>query len=387
MINAVIAPDLVHDIGLDAAQLGFLTSAYFLAFAAFQLPLGLFLDRFGPRRTEAVLLLFAGAGALIFALAHTLEVLFLGRILIGFGLSAGLMAALKAFVLWFPREKWSFANGCALAVGGLGAMTATAPVEAALGYTDWRGVLVVLALACVAASAFLLLVAPETGAASDAPRESWRDQLKGLGQVFSSPVFWRYTTPTVAALSTMFAAQSLWAGPWMRDMGGFDRGQVAGGLASLTGAQIVGYLVVGYLAGYLLGKGVKTINTAITGMVLFVPVQVVLLFQLSPNIVIVWIAFGFVISTTSLTYAALCQNFPPELAGRVNTSANVLFFFGAFAAQAGMGALINLWPTTAAGGYAPEGYAAAFGTMLVLQILALSWFFIAPLILPRSRGA
>ncbi len=389
MINAVIAPDLVRDMGLDAAQLGFLTSAYFLAFAAFQLPLGLLLDRFGPRRTEAALLLFAGLGTLVFALAHSLEVLIVGRILIGFGLSAGLMAALKAFVLWFPRERWSFANGCILAAGGLGALTATAPVEAALGYTDWRGVLLVLAGLCVAASVLIFFVAPEPpigGATSPARTEGWREQLKGIGRVYSNPVFWRYTIPTLAAVSTMFATQSLWAGPWMRDISGFDRSQVAGGLFILALAQIAGYLVIGFVAGSLFRRGVKTINTAITGMVLFVPIQLVLLFQLSPYTLPVWFAFGFVISTTSLSYAALNQNFPPELAGRVNTSANVLFFLGAFAAQAGMGGLIDLWPTTPTGGYAPEGYWAAFGTMLGLQILALAWFFMAPLIFPRARG-
>ncbi len=390
MINAVIAPDLVRDIGLDAAQLGFLTSAYFLAFAAFQLPLGLLLDRFGPRRTEAALLLFAGAGALVFALAQSFEMLIAGRILIGFGLSAGLMASLKAFVLWLPKERWSFANGCILAVGGLGALTATVPIEAALGITDWRGVITVLAGVCVAASAILFFVTPEPPRNENAPQaqaESWVMQMKGIVRVYSSPVFWRYVIPPFAAVATMFAIQSLWAGPWMRDMAGLGRNEVAGGLFILSLSQIIGYLVAGYLAGYLFSKGIKSITTAITGMVLFVPVQVLLLFEWSSNILPIWFAFGFVISTTSLSYAALSQNFPPEMSGRVNTSANVLFFSGAFAAQAGMGWLINLWPVQAGGGYAPEGYMAAFGTMLGLQVLALIWFFVAPLILPRSRGA
>ncbi len=67
VINAVIAPDLVAELRLDAAELGFLTSTYFLTFALFQLPLGMLLDRFGPRRTEAALLMFAALGAFVFA--------------------------------------------------------------------------------------------------------------------------------------------------------------------------------------------------------------------------------------------------------------------------------------------------------------------------------
>jgi sugar phosphate permease len=104
VINAVLAPDLVADIGLEAAGLGLLTSTYFITFAAFQLPLGVLLDRFGPRKIEAALLLVAGFGAWTFACAESLKGLIIGRALIGLGVSACLMAAFKAFVLWFPIQ-------------------------------------------------------------------------------------------------------------------------------------------------------------------------------------------------------------------------------------------------------------------------------------------
>jgi sugar phosphate permease len=155
-INAVIAPDLVRDVGLDAASLGLLTSMYYLTFAAVQLPLGLVLDRVGPRRTEAALLLFAAAGALIFAIAQSLSGLAIGRGLIGLGVSACLMAGVTAFARWFPRERLAFINGCLFTAGGLGAITATAPVEAALAVTDWRGVFVALAAATLAVAIVII---------------------------------------------------------------------------------------------------------------------------------------------------------------------------------------------------------------------------------------
>ena len=139
-VNAVIAPNLVQDIGLDPANLGLLTASYFLSFAAFQLPLGVLLDRYGPRRVEAVLLLFAAAGAFIFAWAESLTGLIVGRALIGFGVSACLMAAFKAFTIWLPPERLPLANGIQMISGGIGALAATTPVEMALQLTDWRGV-------------------------------------------------------------------------------------------------------------------------------------------------------------------------------------------------------------------------------------------------------
>ena len=125
VVNAVISPDLVADLALGPADLGLLTATYFLTFAAFQLPLGVLLDRFGPRRIEAVLLLFAAVGALIFAKAHSTVGLVAGRALIGFGVSACLMAAFTAFVMWFPAQRLPLVNGLQMAAGGLGALVAT----------------------------------------------------------------------------------------------------------------------------------------------------------------------------------------------------------------------------------------------------------------------
>ncbi|MFC1674033.1 MFS transporter, partial [Pseudomonadota bacterium] len=144
VVNAVIAPELVGELALDASALGLLTAAYFLTFAAFQLPLGILLDRYGPRRVEAALLVFAALGAALFAWAPDTNTLILARALIGFGVSACLMASFKAFIMWFPIERIPLINGLQLAAGGLGALVATQPVEMMLDFTDWRGVFWIL---------------------------------------------------------------------------------------------------------------------------------------------------------------------------------------------------------------------------------------------------
>ncbi|HLS85661.1 MAG TPA: MFS transporter, partial [Burkholderiales bacterium] len=117
-VNAVISRDLAREFDLSPANLGFLTSMYMLAFAAFQLPLGVLLDRFGPRRVVAALMCVTAAGALVFALARDFTMLSVGRALIGLGVSAGLMGAIKAFTLWFPLSRLATLNGLYLAVGG-----------------------------------------------------------------------------------------------------------------------------------------------------------------------------------------------------------------------------------------------------------------------------
>ena len=374
VVNAVIAPDLARDLNLDAADLGLLTSAYFLTFAAFQLPLGLLLDRFGPRRTEAVLLLFAAAGAAAFALAQSSTTLIVGRALIGFGVSACLMAAFKAFVEWFPRDRLPLVNGCQMAAGGLGALAATAPVAWALTVTDWRGVFLALAVATLAAAAVIHLVVPER------PRSpgggGLHDPLTGIGQVFRSSLFWRVAPLTVASQATFLAIHGLWSGPWLADVGGLDRAEVARVLLAVAAAMICGFLGMGGLAERLGRLGVPPLHVAVGGIVAFMLIQVAVVAQWTDAVLPLWVAFGFFGTAGIIPYAALSQVFPVALAGRLNTGLNMLVFVSSFAAQWGIGAIIDLWPPSASGGYAPAGYQAAFAVMLALQAAALVWFML-----------
>lgn len=375
VVNAVMAPDLVAEIGLDAAQLGLLTSAYFLTFGIFQLPLGMLLDRFGPRRTEAVLLLFAALGALVFAVADSAGGLTLGRALIGFGVSACLMGAFKAFVLWFPKERLPLVNGLQMAAGGLGALAGTAPVELALQVTTWRGVFVVLAILTTSVALAIFLVVPERGGHKTDTRVA--EQFGGVREIFRSPVFWQVAPWTVTVQATFLSVQSLWVGPWLRDVAGLERTTVASYLALVACAMIAGWVIIGFVTDRVSRLGVRPIHVAAIGMSGFMLLLLPFVFQWTSAALPVCMLFGFFGTAGILPYAVLSQSFAPELAGRVNTGLNLLVFLGAFAAQWGMGALIDLWPRTGSGGYAPAGYQTALGVMFALQAAGLIWFVLA----------
>ena len=372
-VNAVLAPDLVRDLGLDPARLGLLTATYFLAFAAAQLPLGLLLDRYGPRRVEAALLLFAAAGALCFARAETLGELLVGRALIGLGVSACLMAAFKAFSQWFPAEKLPFTNGIQMVSGGLGALAATTPVELTLKLTDWRGVFMALAGVTLMAAVAIYAIVPEYAAGHAG--ETLREQLAGVGAVFSSRAFWHITPWAVAAQSAYLSLIGLWAGPWLRDVAGLERLAVANTLLGVSLAMIVGYFLFGMLAAALGRRGVPTARVAAAGMLAFLGVQLLLVLMPDGLGVPLWLLFGFCGTACILPYAVLSQQFPSRLAGRVNTGLNLLVFLAAFAAQWGVGAIIGQWPATAAGGYDPTGYRWGFALLAGLQILGAGWFW------------
>ena len=374
-INAVLAPDLAADVGVDPSGLGLLTAAYFITFAAFQLPLGVLLDRYGPRKIEAILLVVAAVGAAVFSQATTLTGLVVGRGLIGFGVSACLMAAFKAFVVWFPKEKLPGINGFQMAAGGLGALAATAPVEAALGITDWRGVFMLLAGFTLVVAGIIFFLVPEK--AEQTAETGWGDQLKGMGSVFTSLKFWQVAPWATLSQASFLAIHGLWAGPWLRDVAGFPRGDVATTLMVVAIAMIAGFVVLGAGAERLGQRGISPLTVAAWGMSLFMVQLFLITLELVQVSSLLWILFGFFGTAGIINYAALSQSFPSHLAGRVNTALNLLVFVAAFAAQWGIGAIINLWPTGPTGHYNPAGYQVAFGLMLGLQVIAAVWFRIA----------
>jgi predicted MFS family arabinose efflux permease len=290
------------------------------------------------------------------------------------------MAAIKAYTLWFPQRLWPRVNGLHLAAGGCGALTATLPVEWALGVTDWRGVFLALAVLSAAIAAAVFFVVPERPRpAAAAPAGG---PMAGIAEVFTSPVFWRVTPLTVVSQMTFMGVQGLWCGPWLRDLAGLDRAGVAGVLFWMAAAMTVGYVVIGLVTERLARVGVAPMTTGVWGMTLFMIVQALLAWAPIGWATPLWMLFGFVGTSGVIPYPALAACFPAHLAGRVSTGLNVLVFVAAFAAQWGVGAVIALFPVSADGRYSPEGYQASFHVLLALQAAGLAWYVAAP----RERG-
>ncbi len=334
-VNAVIAPDLVAGFDLSPAQLGLLTSAYFLTFAAFQLPLGLLLDRFGPRRTDAALLVIAAGGAFLFAGAGSLSTLTLGRALIGLGVSGCLMSGIKANVLWFPAQRLPAMNGWMFFAGGIGMVAATVPVELALRITDWRVVFVFLASLTLVASVLIVRVVPEHAPQSGV--EPLQVQLRGLVEVFRRRAFWDIALASVSVQATSMAIQGLWAGPWLRDVAGLSRDAAAAHLLAMALATMTGFLLWGNLAAWLARRGISGLAVLAAGMGGFLGVQLLLALGWTGSPALLWIAFGVFGTAGSVAYAILSHRFPRSQAGRVITALNALVFTSAFRPAMGHG--------------------------------------------------
>ena len=371
--NAIIEVDLVRDLGLGPADLGLLTSVYFISFAAFQLPLGVLLDRYGPRRTESILLLFAALGSILFAQAESLSGLIVGRLLIGLGVSACLMAAFKSYVLWFSSQRLAMINGLQMVAGGLGALLATIPLQNALSYTDWRGVFTGLAIITVFASVCLWMFLPENQRTDD-KLPSLKLHLKEIGQVLRNRIFWGIAPLAAISSGANMAIHGLWMKPWLRDVTGLSADNAAQLLFAMTLTFIGGFLTLGIIAERLSQLfDVHLMSISVFGMTIFLFIQGTMIYGGIGSPLILVILLGFFGTASVLVYAGYAKIFPKNLSGRVSTFLNLLVFIGAFILQWGIGAIIELWPPTD-NGYDPESYQSAFGFLVILQAAGLMWY-------------
>lgn len=368
--NAVISPELRGDLGLSAADLGLLTSAYLLAFGAFQLPLGILLDRYGPRRVEAALLLFCATGCALFALGESLPQLTLGRALIGLGVSACLMASFKAFSLWFPAERQASLNAAIMAAGGLGALAASSPLSALMPVLGWRGIFFALAaIALVVAG--LIYTTPEK--ASGAAKESLRQQLAGLAAIFGSRAFWRFAPQTTFIVGGFMALQGLWAVPWLMMVNGATREVAAFHLLLVAGAMMAGFLGIAFFVQRIARAGLPPARLLALGMGVGLLVMLGIVLDLAPTWLL-WPALGLVFSVGNLAYALLTAEFPLALAGRANTALNLGAFVGAFGIQWLFGVAVDGFQGL---GMAPAtAYRASLAGLLVLQAAGWLWFIL-----------
>lgn len=365
-VNAIISPDLVREFGLGPADLGLLTSSYFLTFAVFQLPLGILLDRYGPRRVNAGLLMLAATGAALFGLAQSVGGLIVARALIGLGVSGCLMSSMKVFTLWFPLNRLATLNGWLLSFGGLGALTASTPAEELLRVTDWHNVFLMLAALTFAAAGAIFLVVPERAAPS-AP-QSLLASLRSLPAILRNANFWKLGSLVIAGQGVFMSLQSLWIAPWLKDVAGLGRAEIGTHLLAAALGMMVGSALWGVVADRLSRRGVDTVKVVLVGVGANLVILVLFAFGVTTGTLALLFALTLFGQVQPLVYAILSKEFPLELSGRVISTLNFLVFLSAFAVQWGTGLIINLWPVEA-GRYAQAGYATAFGACVALLLV------------------
>ncbi|MDQ0315923.1 MFS transporter [Amorphus orientalis] len=362
VINAVAGEPIAAEFDLLPGELGFLTSVYFLSFACAQLPNGILMDRFGPRRVQAALLLVGCLGTLAFARAESFAGLGVSRFVMGLGLAACLTAPLTAYRLWFGVERLSMVTGLHMAVGGLGAFLGGAPTDALIRLLGWRGVFDVVAVVLLITAALTFFFVPKRDYPSSPLPVS--TLIRELSRILIAKPFWRLCPLSVSVQGIALSVGSLWAGPWLRDAAGVSSQVAAIWMSAIAVALVVGFLLFGWLGQRAAARGLSSERVFLAGSLGFLIVQILMAVLPPQTAAPLWLAYAVFGSVGVTSFVVAARSFPSAMAGRVNTALNFFIFVMAFLIQWLFGEFLDLFP-------ASDGGATAAGYRWMFAILAL----------------
>ena len=363
-LPALISEPLAQDLELTPGDLGILSAAFFVTTAALQLPIGVWLDRYGPRRVQGLLMFSAVIGAALCAVTDNIVLLTIARALIGIGAAGGFMAGLKAIALWFPAERAALANSWLVMIGSLGACLATWPAAILMAEIGWRGLFLLLAVLTAASALAILMLVPEKH-----PQQSDAGRLPAISilSIYRDARFWRLAPLSALSVGSAWALQGLWAAPWLSAVEGLDRKTIVIYLFVMASGLIPSALLLGAAVHQLHRRGISLTSMFgfVTALGMSAILALILRLPLSP--LLFWLVIAAMGTVTVLSFIILTELF--SASARAYAALNLLHLSIAFIVQAGIGILIELW-TPVDGQFPAVAYQSAFAVVLAAQFIA-----------------
>ena len=368
-ITATLTPVLTNEFDLSAGNLGLLAGGYFIGFSLMQIPAGLLLDKYGPKKVIPYLLLIALVGTISFAFAKNFTGLFISRIFIGVGVSACLMGPLTGYRVWFEEKYQQRANSWMLMVLSIGFLASTLPVQILLPLIGWRSIFFLIGALILISIILLSVFIPSWEIKS--PVES-KNISEGLLDVWKDKFFISLIPLAFFSYGGVQAIQTLWAGPWMLNVAGYSPLESAIGLFWINITMLFAFLIWGYLLPKFSEYGLDSIKIIKYGLPLnyLILLLIILLGQKAGAAMFTLYILSSIVLT--LTHPAIALSFPQHLAGKSLTSFNVFIHSGTFFVQWGIGLIIDYCKNI--GFDTISSYRISFFVFLVICILSYLFF-------------
>ncbi len=372
-VNAAIAPLLASDLNLSNSALGWFSSAYFLAFGIMQIPVGIWLDRYGARRTESALLLIAALGSLLIAVGQSLWVLFLGRILIGIGVSACLMASYSYFRRCYRADQQARLVMCMLVAGTGGALVAAQPALLLAEALGWRHVFSLAAVLLLISALLVFLLTGDYDRQTTTQNTATEESTSFISLCLH-PTMLRAIPPSILIIGGFVALQTLWVGPWLTQALKLTAEQASQILLYLNATILASYLVMGVLSPWLVKLGASLFKQSAAALLWLALCFTALPLWQAQSSWILWPLIALAVPAMFLLQTQTALEFPSQVAGRVLTTLNLMIFAGTFIVQWGLGLITDLF--VAQGYDHTRALTHALLCLAALQWCSLLWFWI-----------
>ena len=369
-ITATLSPLLTTEFNLTAGDLGLLAGGYFLGFASMQIPLGYLLDKHGPKKIISAFLLIAIIGTVAFALAQSFSGLLISRILIGVGVSACLMGPLTGYRIWFKDEYQQRANAWMLMVLSIGFVFSTLPVQILLPVIGWRWIFGLISILIFIVIILTLLFIPKWKTESNNQETS----TGSLSDVWKNKFFISTIPLGLFNYGGMVAVQTLWAGPWMVRVAGYNPLESATGLFWINVTMLSAFFIFGYILPKITKLGFETMKLMKFGLpISYLSLLIIIISGESAGAIhfTIYLLTSIVLT---LTQPAVALSFPTSLAGKSLTSFNLLIFVGTFIMQWGIGLIIDFCQIL--GKSEVQSFKISFTVYLIICIFSYLYFIL-----------
>lgn len=374
--TGVLGPSLMVDLQLNAEQLGILAGAFFYAFAAAQIPVGLALDTFSPKYVLMTTLTLAIAGSALFAYATSFEHALWGRILIGLGMSSMLMGGMKIISQYFRPDQFAFVSGTMISLGSVGAFIAATPLIYSASLIGWRNCFVVSSFFLMLLFlVIILLIKDHVDHANSANQVQSRgvllknNLLSSSKTIFSDGNFWLISASAFIRYGSLVTVQGFLGTLYLIEVMQYS---------AQTSANILGMLSIGYFVGTpIMGKVSDSIlnsrkRVMVIGLFIYLCCMSFFLFDINSEWLwfVIFFALGFFSSNGAVSYAHVKELFPKEMSGFALTANNLFTMGGVAVSQQVIGAVISRFPKTTTG-YVPEAYHSAYEILFASCVAGL----------------
>ncbi len=380
---SVVANDLIKDFKTTASVMGLLGSTYFYCYAFMQFPAGLLSDSLGPRKSVTFFLIIASAGSIIFGFAPTIKIAFLGRVMVGLGVSMVFIPTMKILSRWFHPHEFAFMTGILNAIGGIGVLAATWLLALMTLFFGWR-----ISFELIGCCTFIIVVlvwfivrdhpedkgwpsigelGKEKGKVSGPVKQI--PLLQGVRRVISEKYFWPVAIWFFFDCGIFFGFGALWGGPYLMDVYGMTRAQAGTVLSMIAWGMIIGSPPLGFISDKLMKSRKKPF--ILCNLVLVIELAFLSIYPAGlPRIALYIFFFVFSICASSVVifgFTIIKELFPVEIAGTSTGMVNLFPFLGGAIFMPLLGRVLDAYPKSDAGGYSIEAY-----SMLILILLGSS---------------
>ena len=378
-VNAVLSHPIMEDLSLNHLQIGFITSTFVLAFAIFQIPLGLIVDSWGARKTQVSLFIVGAIAIVLFGMSSSATWLSITRAILGIGMAGSFICAVKAITDRVESEKIPYYTGIILAFGGVGALLATTPAKLFQLDFGWRNLCYLLGLMTFLIAVLIFVINKDDKVGNE--KESLSGNIKGLISIYKNGFFWRISPLLIFSLGGFIAMQGLWLGPWLHRVVDLSHLQSANYLLVIAVSMIFGFLSGGVFSKIASKLGLSLATIVVIGIGIHILSQFVIILNILTLHYFIWFIFGYFAQVTLVNYSILAQHFGPKISGRALTAANILVFLFAFLVQYLFGVVVHYWPRMTGSDIA-DGFKVGMTALVVLELIALVWYV---LFKPSSR--